>query len=51
MDVKNHLNNNFEVTGLVKLGAGAEILVKSAMSDTGDFTKSDVIVFVVVQMM
>jgi hypothetical protein len=45
MEVENHLSNNFEVTGLVKPGAGAEILVKCAMSDIVNLTKSDVIVF------
>jgi hypothetical protein len=39
MGVKNHLNNNFEVIGLVKSGAGAEILVKSALSDIVNLTK------------
>jgi hypothetical protein len=45
MEVKNHLNNNFEVIGLAKPGVGAEILVKSAMSDIGNLTESDIIVF------
>jgi hypothetical protein len=32
-EVKNHLRKNFEISGLVKPGAGAEILANSAMSD------------------
>jgi hypothetical protein len=43
--VKNHLTKKSEVIGLVKPGAGAEILVKYAMSDTVNLTKSDVVVF------
>jgi hypothetical protein len=43
--VKSHLTNKFEVIGLVKPGACAEILVKSAMSDIVSLTKSDVVVF------
>jgi hypothetical protein len=41
--VKNHLRKNFEVSGLVKPGAGAEIVANSAMSDIANLTKSDVI--------
>jgi hypothetical protein len=33
VEVKSHLTNTFEVISLVKPGAGAEILVKSATSD------------------
>jgi hypothetical protein len=39
------LTNKFEVIGLVKSDVGAEILVKSAMSDMVNLTKSDVVVF------
>jgi hypothetical protein len=34
-----------EVIGLVKPGVGVEILVKSAMRDMVNLTKSDVVVF------
>jgi hypothetical protein len=34
VEVKNHPINNSEVTDLVKAGAGAEILLKSAMRDS-----------------
>jgi hypothetical protein len=44
-EVKNHLNKNFEVIGLVKPGAGREILVNSAKSDTMNLTKNDAVVF------
>lgn len=43
--MKNHLRKNFEVSGLVKPGASAEILANSAMSDIANLTKSDVVVF------
>jgi hypothetical protein len=42
---KNHLTNKFEVIGLVKPGAGAVILVKSAVSDVVNLTKRDIVVF------
>jgi hypothetical protein len=45
VEVKNHLTNKFEVIGMVKPGAGAEKLVKSAMSDMANLTKSDAVVF------
>jgi hypothetical protein len=44
-EVKNHLTTNFEVIGLIKSGVGAEIVVKYAMSDIVNLTKSDVVVF------
>jgi lysophospholipase L1-like esterase len=44
-EVRNHLKKNFEINGLVKPGAGAEILANSAMSEMVNLTKSDVIVF------
>jgi hypothetical protein len=34
VEVKNHLTNKFEVIGLVKPGAGAEVLLKSVTSDS-----------------
>jgi hypothetical protein len=43
-EVQYHLNENFEVTGFVKPGAGAEELVNSAMSDIVSLSKSDVVV-------
>jgi hypothetical protein len=45
VEVKTHLINNFEVIDLVKPGAVAEILLKSAMSDMVDLSKSGVVVF------
>jgi hypothetical protein len=44
-EIKNHLTTNFEVIGLIKPGVGAEILMKSAMSDIVNVTRSDVVVF------
>lgn len=45
MSIKDHLNNNFEVTGFTKLGAGVgQIMHKSVMEYT-TLTKNDVIVF------
>jgi hypothetical protein len=40
-----HLKKNFEVTGFVKPGAGAEEIVNLAMSDIVNLTKSDMVVF------
>jgi hypothetical protein len=36
----NHLNNKFEVNGLVKPGTGTDILVNSARNDIMKLTKS-----------
>jgi hypothetical protein len=44
-EVQYHLNKNFGVTGFVKPGTGAEIIVNSAMSDIVNLSKSDVVVF------
>jgi hypothetical protein len=44
-EVQYHLNKNFEVTGFLKPGTGAEIIVNSAMSDIVNLSKSDVVVF------
>lgn len=44
-EVQHQLDKNFEVTGFVKPGAGAEKIVNSAMSDIVNLTKSDVVVF------
>jgi hypothetical protein len=42
-ELKNHLANRFEVIGLIKPRVGAEMLVKSSMSDSR--FKSVVVVF------
>jgi hypothetical protein len=43
-NVKAQINNNFHVQGLVKPGAGADILETSAKSDITSPTKNDVVV-------
>jgi hypothetical protein len=42
--LKNHLNDNCAVQGLVKSGACTDILVESAMNVTKELTKKDVLV-------
>lgn len=37
--------DNFEVQGFVKPGAGTDIIVNLATSDTMNLTKSDVLIF------
>jgi hypothetical protein len=44
-EVQNHVNKNFEVSGLVKPGTGAEIILNLATSDIVNLSKSDVVVF------
>jgi hypothetical protein len=44
-NVKTNIRDNFEVQGLVKPGAGTDILVNSANSDIMSLSKSDVLIF------
>jgi len=44
-NVKTEIRDNFEVQGLVKPGAGTDILVNSAHNDIISLSKSDVLIF------
>ena len=44
-NVKTDIRDNFEVQGLVKLGAGTDIVVNSAYSGIMSLSKSDVLIF------
>jgi methyl coenzyme M reductase subunit C-like uncharacterized protein (methanogenesis marker protein 7) len=45
MSIKDHLNNNFEVTGFTKLGSGVGQTMHKSVMEYTTLTENDVIVF------